>query len=415
VKKGIVAFAVFLTMTFAVSPAAERATLTGKVTDSSAKPVAHATVMVYRAGVKKGYSAFCPTCYSDCGKTAITDADGSFSIPGLSPDLWFQLLVIREGYRVAVVDKVDAESGGAPTAVLKKRMPVTDLTRVVRGRVVDSQGTPVRDAVVEPEAILLPNGDSMYGGAPKELDPMTVTNDKGEFDLAYAEPIAKMALTVQPRAMAPKFAILAGGSERQTVTVFDGAVVRGRLIENGKPVANAEIGLNPKEAWSGGANLTIHGSFYRETTIGTRDDGTFVFTNVPTPDEWNVYGKMESIASGGATDPIACATNNDHQEINLGDMLIRRAYRIRGQVTLNDGKTIPDGMRLIVTAKRSRDSQLVMLGVDGKFEIRGLAAGDYSIYPGVKGYRSATERGQIDVQVDRDKEVKIALDPIPAK
>jgi hypothetical protein len=29
--------------------------------------------MVYSAGVKKGFDLFCPTCYVDCGKRAVTD------------------------------------------------------------------------------------------------------------------------------------------------------------------------------------------------------------------------------------------------------------------------------------------------------------------------------------------------------
>ncbi len=77
--------------------AQERATITGKVTDATGKPAEHATVLVYEAGVKKGYSIFCPTCYTDCGKRAVTDAGGNFTISRLSPDLRFTLLVMRDG------------------------------------------------------------------------------------------------------------------------------------------------------------------------------------------------------------------------------------------------------------------------------------------------------------------------------
>src|SRR2546422_2231400 len=50
-----------------------------------------------------------PTCYTDCGKRAVTDAGGNFSISGLSPDLWFTLLVIRDGFTAVYVKKVDPE------------------------------------------------------------------------------------------------------------------------------------------------------------------------------------------------------------------------------------------------------------------------------------------------------------------
>ena len=51
-------------------------TITGQVDDASGKPVAQATVLVYEAGVRKGYSLYCPTCWTDCGKRATTDAEG---------------------------------------------------------------------------------------------------------------------------------------------------------------------------------------------------------------------------------------------------------------------------------------------------------------------------------------------------
>jgi len=73
--------------------AEEPATATGNVVDAAGNPVPHATVMVYSAGVKKGYSIFCPTCYRDCGKRSETGVDGNFAIGGLNPDLWFTLLV----------------------------------------------------------------------------------------------------------------------------------------------------------------------------------------------------------------------------------------------------------------------------------------------------------------------------------
>src|ERR1700722_920829 len=76
--------------------AEERATATGKVVDVAGKPLEHATVMVYEAGVKKGYSIFCPTCYTDCGKRTVTDAEGNFAISGLNPDLLFTLLVVKD-------------------------------------------------------------------------------------------------------------------------------------------------------------------------------------------------------------------------------------------------------------------------------------------------------------------------------
>ena len=114
------AFAALLVAT-TLSPAAERANLSGNVTDYNGRPLENATVMIFHAGVKKGYSTFCPSCYIDCGKRTVTDRSGAFHFQNLDPDLWFELLVIRDGYTATFVNKVDPAQGPAPDARLTSR------------------------------------------------------------------------------------------------------------------------------------------------------------------------------------------------------------------------------------------------------------------------------------------------------
>jgi len=399
----------------AMSFALDRATLTGKVTDASGKPLEHATVLVYHAGEKRGYSTFCPSCYADCGKRAVTNAGGAFAINGLSRDLWFELLVVRSGYTPAFVKRVDPLQGPAPTAALKVRKPVDDPSWVVRGRVVDLYGDPMRDAVVTPFAILVGQGPTAMYGTPPGLDPIAATDDKGEFEIAYTESVSRMALIVEARGMAPKFIILPTGSGRQNVKVSLGSLVRGRVVENGKPVAGVEVGLRPKVSWTGKGNFDISGSPYDEIRIGTREDGSFVIAGVPAPEEWNIYGKMESIASRGATDPVALATTRDGREVNVGDLSIRHGYRLQGKVSLSDGKTIPDGMRVSISSDRTSDTQSVILPADGSFEFSGLAAGNYSVWSSVKGYERPKDRADLKASVSHDVDsFDVVLDPVSA-
>lgn len=412
-NKWVVAIAIFLASAGAISFAADRATVTGKVTDAAGKPLEHATVLVFHAGAKQGYSIFCPSCYTDCGKRTITDANGGFTVAGLSPDLWFELLVVRDGYTPTFIEKVDPSKGPAATAALTVRAPVEDPSRVVRGRVVDAHGSAVRDAVVTPDGILIVRRGGTIYGTFRGL--VAVTNEKGEFEIAYSEPTVKMLLMVEPRAMAPKSIILPTGLERQTVTVSDGALVRGRLVDNGKPVGGAEIGLSPRQPWSGSPNFAMSGSLYKEVPIGTQEDGTFAITNVPAPEEWNIYGKMESIASRGATDPVALATTHDSEEVNVGDIQIKRGYRLGGKVLLSDGKPMPEGMRLRVQSEPTRDDQTIPLSTDGKFQFVGLAAGKYLFFPSVKGYKPPKGRPQIEASIDHDvDDLVITLDPVVA-
>src|ERR1035441_11004499 len=115
----------------------ERATATGAVTDAAGAPLEHATVLVYEARVKKGYSIYCPTCWVDCGKHAFTDAAGRYTIAGLNPDLHFKLLVLKDGRseehtselqslrhlvcRLLLEKKTDRHTGTAATPPLPSR------------------------------------------------------------------------------------------------------------------------------------------------------------------------------------------------------------------------------------------------------------------------------------------------------
>jgi hypothetical protein len=388
----------FLIALACIARADERATITGKVTTSAGDPVEHATVLVYSAGVKKGYAEFCPTCWADCGKRTTTDAEGAFTITGLSPDLIFTLLVLRDGYSAKYVQKIDPAKGPAETATLKPRSPVEDVSQVVRGLVTDVHGRPLRDAVIEQEGVGIrgPNGLGHRFGAGRDwIDEMAVTNEKGEFEMAYSKPAVEMILQVSARGMAPKLFTEPTGADRKTMVVTDGATVRGRLMANGKPVANAELGLITHERRSG--------TMYAEVLIGTKDDGTFAITNVPPGRIWMIYPKMESVAARGiGTQAKPLETKDDGQDIDVGDIELHAAHTLKGRVVLSDGKPIPPGMHVSVGADQAWDNQMVEIAADGSFEFHGLPAGVYSVHPSVKGYLAGSDGFGVEALVNRD-------------
>ena len=201
--------------------ATEPVTATGKVVDSEGKPIGHAAVLVYSAGVKKGFNLYCPTCYIDCGKRTFTAADGTYSIEGLNADLLFNLLVASEGYGAKFVNKVDPQKGPAEPAVLQKRVPPEDPAQIVSGKVVDSHGEAVPDALVEQQGAML--GDSQRYGPTDWIDLIAVTNPQGEFELAYTKPLTAAIVQVSPRGMAAKLATVPTGSGPKTITVTEGA------------------------------------------------------------------------------------------------------------------------------------------------------------------------------------------------
>src|SRR5450755_3379421 len=99
-----------LLLVSAVSVGASGLTITGRVVDSSGRPIPDATVMVYHAGVLNGYSTFCPSCYRDCGRREKTDASGTYTIAKLDSGLWFDLIFVRDGYAPELVRMKNASA-----------------------------------------------------------------------------------------------------------------------------------------------------------------------------------------------------------------------------------------------------------------------------------------------------------------
>jgi hypothetical protein len=192
------------------------------------------------------------------------------------------------------------------------------------------------------------------------------------------------------------------------MAVSRGATIRGRLVQFGKPVPDAEIGLINKERHPG--------EHFPESRIGTQPDGTSLFANVPTRNGWFVYAKASSILNRGATTPVSCRTSRDDEVIDLGDIKIQAGHRIRGRVVLTDSKSIADGMQMNIGSLEAWDGQSAPLPPDGRFEFRNLPSGEYHLSPGVKGYRLSdknpnlawTIEGRISSDIDN---FIILLDP----
>jgi hypothetical protein len=404
-------YACFVLILAATAFATDRATATGKITDSSGKPLEHASVLVYEGHVKTGYGVYCPTCWADCGKHATTDAEGNYTIANLDPDLRFKFLAVKDGFSAAFIDNVDPAKGPAETTVLKPRPPIENPSQFVLGRVVDGHGRPLRDAVVEQQGVGYTGSRGMgHSFGPIDwIDLMAVTNEKGEFEIAYAKPAVEFILSVNARGMAPKLFTLATGAERKTLTVTDGAMISGRLLKpDGTPMANAEIGLT--------SHTHISGEYIPEVRIGTREDGTFAITNVPAGRVFVVYPKMASLASSGfAGADLPVETRDDGQEINVGDIRLGPTYTLHGKVVLGDGKPIPPDMHVTLTADWGMDSQMTTIDADGTFEFKGLTHAVYSVSVAVKGYKAPSNYGT-EVLMDRDRSnFVIRMEPASAR
>ena len=378
-----------------------RPNLTGTILDSNGSPVAGVTVMVYHAGVKVGYSTFCPSCYIDCGKRTITDAKGNFEIKDLAPDLWFTLLAARNGYVPEITKPIDPAKVLSVSVKLAAKPPTTDFSGTVRGRVVQADGSPIPNAIINPTGLI--DGERTIYGTLSGLQPISVTNEKGEFELSYSKPTPKMLLDVEARGFAPEFVVMETGPDFRSVTLSDGAAIAGRLVQNDKPVPNAQIGLIAKDRGMFGAELKIYGNPYEVVRIGTDANGRFAIPNVPANVDWYIYATMDSISALGAAEPIEVHVSKDGQYLQTPDLVIKPGFHFRGTVVVSDNKPIPDGMRVILSSGTVWDSQIVPLATDGHFEFTCIPAGKYTISASVKGYHEKTPQyGPTPFSVDQN-------------
>jgi hypothetical protein len=380
------------------SVAETKSALSGRVLDADGKPIPHATVMVYHAGVKVGYSTYCPSCYRDCGKRVNTDNSGDFTIHGLASDLWFTLLVVQDGYNPVISEKLDPDKTREWETKLVRRPALSADASVARGRVTDSAGNPVHDAIVKPIGLNFGQG-STYGNI-DGLDPLAVTNAKGEFQISYLGSSPAMLVEIEGRGYAPKFVKLPTGQSRTAVVVSEGATIRGILTANGKPVGNSEVGLFPKNRGMFAADLVIIGDPYEEERVGTAADGSFLISNVPEPVAWLLYGKMSTMPKGEGTEPLEISTSKEGQFLDKVRLAAEPAHLVTGKVLLSDGRPMPEGMRLTLGANNIWDTQTIGINGDGTFEIDNVPNGDYCISPSVRGYKTrGTATSNCDVPV----------------
>lgn len=393
--------------TATTSPA--RPDLTGVVTGDRG-PVNGALVYIYTAGVRVGTSPYCPSCYADCGKHAATDRGGRFKIESLDPSLIFRILVVAEGYEPTFVPKVDPALGPI-TANLKRRKMAADVYHTVRGNVIDQDKRPVVGAEVSPYG--MKKGDRRWWGATDgEVDPLSITNDRGEFSLITRESDVQVDIDVRARGLAPgKFPLLPSGKKNQ-LQLIRGGEITGRLIYQGKPIESATIGLVQ-------ADRRVE-NYVGDLSIGTDKDGRFKFVNVKPNDQFFVYGKMDSLVEQGIAVPVMALESPATDETkDVGDLKVQAAHTVRGVVKLSDGASLPPNTRLLLSRQDAWDSRIVPISADGSFEVTGVPDEEVSISLRVRGYHMSQKNACIDImnwnlsgRVPRDiTGLEILMDP----
>lgn len=300
----------------------------------------------------------------------------------------FNVLFVAKGFKPQFARRANPLSG--PLDIRLEPWPDDEVKaeHVVRGRVLDADRKPVVGASIWPTWVYYPDGT--WISTSKGVDPMAISDEKGEFELRSSKPLASLDLLVEARGLASRgITRVSSGLDRHTFELDAGATLRGRLVKRGKPCPGRLIGLVQTKR--------KHEVFFvGEYTIGTDEQGRFLFPNVTPNFDYYVYAKMKSMAGFGATPVQEVHVGKTGTTIDIGELSILRGHRVRGRVVLADGKPVPAGTRLTMGRNRAWDSQFVELGAQGRFEFRDLPTERYSVSVHVKGYRFSARNAGLD-------------------
>lgn len=384
--------------------------LTGTVLTAEGQSLGGASVFISTARPRKGRGILCPSCYADCAKSAKTAEDGRFRIESLDRELLFRVLVVAEGAAPQFVEDVDPAK--KPIEVRLARLPEDVAPKdTFHGRVLDQRGKPIVGASVEPFGYKTPN--RRWWGPNREVDPLAVTNLHGEFLITCRAPTEEIDVQVTaPRHAARIYQSLPTGAKGHELTLEDGAIVTGAILEDGQPVEGIVVGLCQTDRASA--------SFLGPMSIATDEHGRFTFDAVYPQNEFYIYTTMLS-GKGRGTIPIErFAVGESNTSLELGEFHLQATHRVSGRVVLSDGKSLPEPTHLLVSREEAWDSQQLALKPRGGFTVEGLPTEAIEFSVRLAGYRLAPNRnrfqivghGGVAVFVDRDRDdLEIVLEP----
>ena len=199
------------------------------------------------------------------------------------------------------------------------------------------------------------------------------TGPEGDFEFtAERILIDHFAMRVEAPGLASKmFTLKATGEVPAPLKLGVGAVVTGRVLRDGKPVAGVAMGL---QQMNRGMD-----EYLGELKAKTDEQGRFRFDHAFADQELSAYAVTGSLKDNGAITPRVFRTVADGSTVDLGDFEVKRGRRLAGRVVFSDGKAIP--ARTTVLASSEHASGLVRVKVDaqGRFELVGLPESEVGV------------------------------------
>lgn len=213
------------------------------------------------------------------------------------------------------------------------------------------------------------------------VDRISITNSRGEFLLLSKRPLKAVSLwTEAPGFVTGNLDQAAVAGDPIEIRMIVGATVRGRVMEEGRPRSGVAVGLVQVDRRMD--------KFVGDYSIGTDENGYFVFSNVAPGFEYYIYGMMDSFRDRNRViEARKITVGADKSRLDAGELTVSTGCRIRGRVQLSDGAAIPPDTRLLLSREGAWDTQFAALDEQGRFEFAGAPRETVSLVLRIKGYR----------------------------
>jgi hypothetical protein len=301
--------------------------------------------------------------------------------------LLFRLLISAPGHRPDYLRDADPQFGGAQLKLKLLRFTKVPPTQRVTGKLIDPAGRPVAGARIEVGGTRY--GEVSYSSATTaKVDPMALSDEKGEFFLDCTNDVAAITVTIEAPRLAKRRAWLDTG-KAHLIRMKSGVTVTGRILNQGKAVPQSTLTMDTEDRESS--------VFLRGFEVATDADGRFKLAHVPAETAFTLYTRIKEMEETGAgLSPRKVSTGAEASTLDLGDLQMAPAYTLRGRVLLADGQPVPARTRIYLGLERGNDSKNTTLDPDGWFEFAGVPADQVSLSVRIPGYRVSAKNPNKD-------------------
>jgi hypothetical protein len=297
---------------------------------------------------------------------------------------------VADGHEASFFKRQDPLQGNLDLRLNPRQGGAVPKKQLFLGRVIGPDKQPVANAVVVVNSY--GKGDGMtFGSPPDKMDPLAVTNEKGEFAIHCPEPFDFLGLRVDSADFArAAFEKVPLDGTRKDLALAKGAALKGRVLKDGKPVSGIAIGVAGTDRSAG--------KFVGDFAVQTDSEGVFEFSHLPASDEYALYGVMDSLHGIGALPTRIVRLKRDGSTQDLGIWELAKGFRLAGQVKLTDEKPIPQYSRLVIGRSAAWNTEGHELPPDGRFDLKTLPGEQLEVSVALEGYRPATGHASHDRQ-----------------